>query len=167
MKEKGTPFSIIGIIVVIVAIATFAIFNASAPTKNSPTGFRLPEGDAEQGQIAFNQHGCTNCHSIQGLEDTFAASNQRITHVILGGKVTRVKTYANLVTAIINPSHSILNPADPTQVNSDGTSKMPDLTQTMTVAEMTNLVTFLQPQYRTVIGDYTGNYTYYGHDSPF
>jgi len=65
--------------------------------------------------------------------------------------VYRVKTYGDLVTSISNPDHIIspqylgpLNEDEPGTLN----SPMPDLTQSMTVAELIDLVTFLNSRYR-------------------
>ena len=70
--------------------------------------------------------------------------------VELGGSVTRVKTYGELVTAIINPSHKLAEGYAEDLVSEDGKSKMYVYNGFMTVQELTDLVMFLQPHYDVV-----------------
>lgn len=76
--------------------------------------------------------------------------------VVLGGDVNRHKTYADLVTSIINPSHRIARnylrdqnyARTPYEV--DGVSKMKVYNDVMTVAQLIDIVTFLQPHYKLI-----------------
>tara|TARA_B110000037_G_scaffold174807_1_gene199176 strand:- start:26 stop:529 length:504 start_codon:yes stop_codon:yes gene_type:complete len=162
MTKPTTPKWPIGVLVAIAVVALFAILMSRGLDEKSAVGFRLPDGNAEQGQVAFTKLGCVACHSISDMEDTFAAAENREVHVVLGGNVRRVKTYGHLVTALINPSHSILDPSDTTQITESGKSVMPDLTREMAVADMINLVAFLQPHYKLIINEHAPNYPYYG-----
>ena len=75
--------------------------------------------------------------------------------VELGGKVTRVKTYGELVTAIINPSHKLAQGYSAEQVTSDGEeSRMPVYNGYMTVQELIDIVAFLQPHYDVFVPQY-------------
>jgi hypothetical protein len=68
----------------------------------------------------------------------------------LGGEVLKVKTYGDLVTSIINPSHVISEEYLDKLPEIPGTlpeSPMPDFTREMTVAEMVDLVAFLHSRY--------------------
>jgi len=71
--------------------------------------------------------------------------------VELGGAVTRVKTYGDLVTSIINPSNKLAEGYPLDEVSNDGVSKMYVYNDFMTVQELVDVVMFLQPQYEVVI----------------
>jgi hypothetical protein len=75
-------------------------------------------------------------------------------YVELGGKVTRVRTYGELVTAIINPSHKLADGYPVKEVSEDGKSKMTFYNGYMTVQQLIDIVMFLQPQYEVVVPDY-------------
>jgi hypothetical protein len=78
--------------------------------------------------------------------------------VQLGSTSTRVRTYAELVTSIINPSHKLTNKYRQALIQQDGVSKMLVFNDVMTVTELVNLVTFLQTKYK--VPDY--EYSHYG-----
>lgn len=75
----------------------------------------------------------------------------------LGGEVTAMKTYGQLVTSVINPSHRISGQrlTDEMLVRTDGTSRMEmyRYNEIMTVQELVDLVTFLQSEYKLVAPD--------------
>lgn len=113
--------------------------------RHSPAGFRLPEtGDIARGQGAFEQLRCWSCHTVEGVEmpaPTVANA------VPLGGAVRELRTDGYLVTSIIHPSHKLANqPVE--QIAVDGESKMPDYSESMTVRQLVDLVSFLQSKYR-------------------
>ena len=114
--------------------------------KQAPFGFSLPEGNAESGRAAFVELSCNACHSTPDVEQLEADPSQDIA-VILGGDVSRVKTYADLVTSVINPSHRISKTNPPEMVTSDGISRMPVYNSLMTVEQLIDVVTYLQPHY--------------------
>lgn len=117
-------------------------------------GFALPPGDSEAGKVTFAQMGCNGCHSIKGvLERVPTTSNQDI-HVVLGGLVTRVKTYGDLVTSIINPSHRLSRGKDIRTVDEFGNSLMPTYNSVMTVEQMLDLTGLLQKSYTVWVPDY-------------
>jgi mono/diheme cytochrome c family protein len=119
----------------------------------SPRGFRLPDGDAAAGGREFVQLGCNGCHTVRG--ETLAPSElQSEIRVELGGEVSRVKTYGELVTSIINPSHRFASgyPLETTTI--DGQSRMPSYNDHMTVQQLVDLVSFLQPHYKVVPPNY-------------
>jgi len=142
------------------ATAIFAIA-ACQPKPESPKGFALPEGDVVKGKIAFIELQCHRCHEISGVELPKPPEGPRI-DVPLGGTVYHVKTYGELVTSIINPSHII----GPKYKNKDGItdengkSIMPSHNDKMTVSQMIDLVGFLQSRYKLTHPDY--DYSYYG-----
>jgi hypothetical protein len=109
-------------------------------------GFTLPVGNAEQGRAAFVKFRCFDCHQVQGVDlPPSEEPNQVI--VKLGGEVSREKSYADLVTSIINPSHRLASGYDASLVSQDGKSRMTVYNDVMTVTELIDIVTFLQEHY--------------------
>lgn len=107
--------------------------------------FNLPQGDVEAGRATFALLQCNECHSVEGA--TYVGSNLHDINVYLGGKTTEVKTYADLVTSIINPSHRLSRGGVNNTTTPDGQSRMRNYNEFMTVEELTNLVTFLESRY--------------------
>ena len=112
----------------------------------SEKGFSLPEGDTHRGKEAFLYMHCHECHTIAGV-DLPTLEQAEPPYVELGGTVTRVKTYGELVTAIINPSHKLAKGYPVDEVSVDGESYMPVYNGFMTVQELIDIVMFLQPHY--------------------
>ena len=132
------------------AIALFSCVAAlGACTPESPFGFRLPDGDAAAGRQAFVDLGCNACHEVAGVPFEYL---EGIAHVELGGKTTHLRTYGELVTSIINPSHKIASRHREGDVSLEGESVMTYLylNQVMTVQQLVDLVAFLQPTYEVV-----------------
>jgi hypothetical protein len=116
-------------------------------SKESARGFSLPEGNAEAGEQAFVSYGCINCHKVEGV--TAPANHKYLLAkpVQLGGPSSLVRSYGELVTSIINPSHK-LSPRVPVSQSSIGQqSKMANLNDELVVTDLVNLVTFLQPKF--------------------
>lgn len=118
----------------------------------SGKGFRLPDGDPLKGRAAFVALKCTTCHKVAGLD--LPAPKEGIEVVTLGGEVRTVQTYGQLVTSVINPSHSLVKRHPPEAVSENGKSKMPVFNDTMTVSQLVDLVAFLQAQYKIEDPDY-------------
>jgi hypothetical protein len=76
--------------------------------------------------------------------------------VELGGTVTRVKTYGELVTSIINPSHKLAPGYPLDEISTDGESLMTlaHLNDVMTVQQLIDLVAFLQARYQVAPPQY-------------
>ena len=113
-------------------------------------GFQLPEGDPFRGRLAFIDLKCTNCHSVDGVQlptPTVLPADV----VVLGGEVERVKTYGQLVTAIIHPNPPAL-PAGTVLPPSSTVTKpqMRAVNDRMTVEQLVDLVVFLQPHYKEI-----------------
>ncbi len=119
--------------------------------------FVLPPGDAEAGQATFVELGCNNCHSVTDKVEHAPLGDNPI-HVELGGTVTRVKTYADLVTSIINPSHKLSRGANTMTVTEEGESKMPVYNDVMTVQQLVDLTTFLEQTYQIWVPPYNVYY---------
>ena len=70
-------------------------------------GFALPPGDAERGRETFVELGCPSCHRVVGDDLLGAVDDNAELQVALGGRVSRINSYGDLVTSVINPSHRI------------------------------------------------------------
>jgi sulfur-oxidizing protein SoxX len=114
----------------------------------SERGFRLPDGNASVGRETFLYMHCNQCHTIKDEQLPTVAGFEPF--VELGGSLTRVKTYGELVTAIINPSHKLADGYPEDLVSENGKSKMYVYNGFMTVQELTDLVMFLQGHYEVV-----------------
>ena len=111
----------------------------------SGRSFRLPEGDELKGRQAFLDLKCNSCHEVFDVELPPASSFS----LVLGGETFHIKTYGELVTSIINPSH-VLQPKYREQLEDMALSPMPQFNHVMTVEQMINLVAFLQPRYQLI-----------------
>lgn len=133
--------------VLLIVVATAAISGCRG--RHSGAGFRLPEtGDIAEGQQAFVSLGCHSCHTVDRV-DLPAADAEAALIVPLGGAVSEYRTDGFLLTSIIHPSHRIARPRRETSL-ADGESRMPDLSEKMTVRQLVDLVAFLQSSYRFV-----------------
>jgi mono/diheme cytochrome c family protein len=133
-------------------IALFALAGCGAD-RMSEKGFSLPAGNAIAGKEAFVYMHCHECHSVAGEELPALASSEP-PFVALGGTVTRVKTYGELVTSIINPSHKLAQGYPLDVVTVDGQSRMPVYNGYMTVQELIDIVAYLQPHYDVFVPKY-------------
>ena len=68
-------------------------------------------------------------------------------NVMLGGEVLRVRTYGELVTSIIDPTHIVSERFKTIQPEQGALSPMPAYNKTMTVEQMVDIVSFLERQY--------------------
>lgn len=139
-------------------VSLVAIVGCDREAMMSSKGFRLPDGDAEAGREAFLYMQCHQCHTIRG-EELPKIPGMEPPYVELGGKVTKVRTYGELITSIINPSHKLAKGYPEEMVSEDGQSNMYIYNQHMTVQELVDIVMFLQPYYDVVVPDY--RYTVY------
>ncbi len=118
-------------------------------------GFVLPEGNVASGKAAFQRLECTQCHSVGDIE--WEGGGDAI-EIALGGRTTQLKTYGELLTSVINPSHKIAWPDKGEQVVVDGESTMRTYNDFMTVQELVDIVSFLQTEYEVVVPGYPYNY---------
>ena len=144
----------------LVAVAVGALVAVLVGCSGGYEGFTLPAGDAARGQAAFVTFRCYDCHRVAGVDlPVGEAPDQAI--VELGGKVDRVRTYDDLVTAIINPSHRLAQGYSPSLVAQEGKSRMTVYNDVMTVAQLIDLVTFLQGHYELRVPAPTSYPNYY------
>ncbi len=137
-------------VVALMLVSLAALSACDRDAMMSSKGFRLPEGDATVGREVFLYMQCHQCHSISG-ETLPVIPGQEPPYVELGGKVTKVKTYGQLITAIINPTHKLAPGYAAEVVSKDGKSNMYFYNEHMTVQELVDLVMFLQPHYDVVV----------------
>lgn len=131
------------------ALLTWGLLSGCDGSVKSGKRFVFPEGNIARGQKAFVDMGCYQCHKVDGVAELPAptASSEKV--VILGGPVTRLRTYGDLVTSIIHPSESLSeNMPDRASHPAGRASPMKAVNDTMTVTQMLDIVTFLQPQYK-------------------
>lgn len=138
----------------VVAVASLSMLAAGC-AYNPIFGFPIEEGDIAQGRQAFIDHQCHRCHSIAGVSlPPLAGAPDPILE--LGGATTSVKTYAELMTSIINPNHTI-SERYREQLRLQGivpaASPMPlPSIDNMTVRQLIDLVAFLDSRYQLVEG---------------
>ena len=133
--------------------SSVALSGCDTDARMSEQGFRLPDGNAQAGREAFVYMHCHQCHTVAG-EELPEIPGQEPPYVELGGKVSNVKTYGQLVTAIINPSHRLAPRYAEEAVSEDGESKMYIYNEHMTIQELADLVFFLQPKYNVIVPQY-------------
>lgn len=119
---------------------------ACSPESKMAHGFVLPEGDIEAGKTAFVALKCTTCHEVDGVDLEGAPTGSG---VVIGGEVRRIKTYGELVTAVINPQHELSAPFNRgAEEGAPTRSPMPDYSRDMTVKHLQDIVAFLHSRYR-------------------
>ena len=122
------------------------------PGPKSGKGFHLPDGNVENGKAAFVELRCHICHRVVGVELPSPVATAP-TNIVLGGEVTRITTYGELVTSVINPSHGLAPGFKKEQITDGKLSPMPEFNDRMTVRQMIDLVAFLQSRYKEVETD--------------
>lgn len=137
----------------LILVGLVALTGCDREAMMSERGFRLPEGDAQAGREAFLYMQCHQCHTIKG-EKLPGIPGQEPPYIELGGEVTMVKTYGDLVTSIINPSHKLARGYAKEVVSEGGESNMYVYNHHMTVQELTDIVMFLQPYYDVVVPNF-------------
>lgn len=140
----------------LISLSVFLVLLATGCGR-SAVGFRLPEGDIEKGKAAFIELKCYSCHIVDGVQlpDHVVTKHKP---VAIGGPVARVKTYGELVTSIIHPSHKLSEEAKNEWAVDGKLSPMPNFNATMTVEQMIDIVAFLQSRYTQLVELYTPLY---------
>ena len=139
--------------IALLLISVAILSGCDQEARMSQQGFRLPDGDADAGRTAFLYMQCHQCHTIAG-EELPEIPGMDPPYVELGGKVSRVKTYGELITAIINPSHKLARGYAKEVVADNGESHMFIYNSHMTVQELIDIVMFLQPKYDVKVPAY-------------
>ncbi len=125
-------------------------------------GFVLPVGNINTGKQLFVSMNCNDCHSIGDVARSTEGERGGAPLIQLGGEVTTLKAYGELVTSVINPSHKISqrHQTDQQLTSPEGASKMEArcYNDVMTVQELIDIVAFLQSEYELVVP--TNTYPY-------
>jgi hypothetical protein len=131
------------------------------PDYSSDFRFPIMRGSITEGQQAFVDLECNQCHVVDGV-DLPAFEGTQLYAINLGGDLIYAKTYADLVTSIINPDH-ILNEQYvdqlPEELRNRANFSPMYLKEEMTVVQMIDIVTFLNSRYRLLPG-YTEEFIY-------
>lgn len=151
LRASSEPESL-GQLIILIAAGLLSVFLAGCYPPRSGRGFHMPQGNVEKGKAAFLALRCCQCHRVDGV-DFPAPVSTVATNVVLGGRVSRVQTYGELVTSVINPSHGLAASFDKVQARGAKLSPMPDFNDTMTVSQMIDLVAFLQSRYDVIDPD--------------
>ena len=131
-------------------IITLASLLAGAGCTKGPKSmknFRLPDGDTGRGKAAFVALKCNSCHTVAGVELP-APTAEPGKVLALGGEVARLRTYGDLLTAIVHPAYELSDKLTTKARTKMGASPMKSVNDVMTVTQLIDLVTFLQPRYR-------------------
>jgi len=148
------------IFLLLMTVALSVTTGCATPPK-SGKGFTLPTGDAQAGKANYISLQCDACHKIDGVDQISARRGEPELSIALGGEVTRIETYGELVTSIINPSHRLAKGYPVDVVSVDGKSKMKNYNDAMTVTQLTDLVAFVQSKYKLLEYELT-DYPIYG-----
>ncbi len=126
--------------------ASMLVLVAGCSGTKSARGFSLPDGDPTQGQATFVELHCHDCHTVSGVDlPELEPKPQRL--IALGGEVARLKTYGELVTSIINPSHRIAKGYPEEVAETEGQSNMTNYNDILKVSQLIDLVAFLEAHY--------------------
>jgi sulfur-oxidizing protein SoxX len=123
-------------------------------------GFSLPAGDVEAGKIVYTEMQCHSCHQLPNIAQLPATDGNTIS-VKLGGEVSKARTYGQLVTSVINPSHRISRRWEPQNSDAAGNSSMRNYNDVMTVKQLIDVVSFLESQYELRPYDHSRYQNYY------
>ena len=131
--------------------------------KSQEKGFRIPQGDVVVGETLFKELQCYGCHSIAGMEMPKEGPNIFETKIPLGETSYQIKSYGELVTSIIDPSHSIASSYLKTLPEEEKkgiiSSPMVVYNEDLTVQELIDLAAFLHTKY--VVEERPLDYYYY------
>ena len=157
LDKKGNTMNKYSILLI---AGGFISLTACDSGPDSPRGFSLPKGDLINGQQVLIKHQCLACHVLEGVTDeTIELELEQA--VQLGGEKSKITTYAELVTSIINPSHKISRSYRLSAKDESDVSKMRNYNDVMTVTELVDLVTYLQPKFKVKPYEYTSYGRYY------
>jgi hypothetical protein len=126
------------------------LFTGCATHPDYATQFRFPInwGNIEEGRVSFIELQCHQCHTVNGVDLPDYAGESPL-KLELGGEITYAKTYADLVTSIINPNHIVSDKyleMLSAEQRRRAQSIMP-LKDEMTVGQLIDVVTFLNSRY--------------------
>ena len=146
------------------AMVVLFVLTACSGDDKPVKGFVMPAGDVAQGEQVFLDFKCHACHTIPGLEFP-EVEHELPFEVTLGGEVFRVKNHGELLTAVVNPDQSICM-SYRAMMEQTGRevylTPMPYRGEEMTVAELIDLIAFLNAQYVKLQPNYYSGYYHTG-----
>lgn len=127
-----------------------AAFALSGCNREQPVEvFIPPGGDPAQGRVVFVKFDCHECHSIPGIEMPPRVTETPV-DMMLSRRMYQVRDFGGLMTAILYPSHAV-SPKIVGALKAAGQNpdnlKMPVFADEMTVAELVDLLAFLDHEY--------------------
>jgi len=136
-------------ILAVLSIAVIAAGCAYDPNYRPDFRFPIEQGDIDEGRQAFLDLQCHQCHTVADVRlPTFPVDFPF--HLELGGDIIFAKSDAELMTSIINPNH-VISERFREQLRLEAVvpleSPMPRI-ENMTVAQLIDLVAFLDSRYR-------------------
>ena len=131
------------------------VITSCATHPDYATQFRFPVewGSIAEGQATFVDLECHQCHTVNGVELPAYAGESPVM-LELGGTIVYSKTYADLVTSIVNPNHTVSDDyldTLPRDTRAKANTVMP-FQHEMTVAQLIDLVMFLNSRYTLMDG---------------
>lgn len=151
---NGYPLSLIVVAVVITG--------GCAQPPDSTEDFVLPAGDVAAGEATFLRLRCYDCHRLEGVDLPVAEEPNQVL-VSLGGETSKVTTYGDLLTSIVNPSHRLAPGYTKQLIAVDGKSNMTHYNDVMKVSELIDLVAYLQTKYKVKKPVPAPHYPSYGY----
>ena len=137
-------------------LALIGLLPLAAGCAYDPTfSFPIEQGNVEAGRQAFIDHHCHQCHTIANLRlPELAGAGPPLLE--LGGETATAKSYAELMTSIVNPNHSISERYRDQQLLQgnlplESPMPMPSIDR-MTVRQLIDLVAFLDSRYVLIEG---------------
>lgn len=130
----------------VLLVASVVALGACDTGPKGAVGFSLPDGDIEKGKAHYVAFGCNACHENSQIPQ-LKTEGDAVLSVPLGGETTRIKSYGELVTSIINPSHRVARRSSDKLADESGQSKMVTYNDVMTVTQLIDLVAFVQSNY--------------------
>lgn len=138
----------------IVVAVSMAALTACEPQTQPVSDFMPPSGDAARGREVFIEYACYNCHTIPDVDLPEREAEPPMVFS-LGLRLHRVRSYGELLTAVLDPDHAV-SPKFVSALKAAGedpaAAQMPDFTEEMTVAELVDVVEFLDKEYSRLLG---------------
>ena len=147
MRAKPVKYVTMKTLLGITLGLTAAFIVGCGDNLTSTARFRLPQGNAEYGKAAFVALNCTACHTVTGVPDLPKPTAASENVIALGGEVARLRSVGDLLTAIVHPAFEVSDKMKKSPDAAPAKTSMREVNDRMTVRQMIDLVTFLQPHY--------------------
>lgn len=143
------------VMVFICLLGALTLFGcATGPASTAEFRFPILKGNIESGRQGFVELGCNQCHTVNGVPLP-AYQGEMPVNFELGGRIWYAKTYADLVTSIINPDHIISEEyLDKIHQGHRGSTSPMPFRGDMTLTQLIDIVTFLNSRY-VLMEDYS------------